>query len=44
MLDMFPGIQMDRNADEDMHTSHCCMVAIGRLQVSIIIFFFNKFY
>nr|CAD7196544.1 unnamed protein product [Timema douglasi] len=27
------GVQMDRGADDD-HTSHCCLVAIGRLQVT----------
>ena len=25
---------MDRGADEDGHASHCCLVAIGRLQVT----------
>lgn len=34
-LDMFPGIPMDqRGAEDDMHSSHCCLVAIGRLQVT----------
>lgn len=32
-LDLFPGNQHDRQNDEDMHT-HCCLVAIGRLQVT----------
>lgn len=31
--DMYPGVQMDRATEEDMH-SHCCLVAIGRLQVT----------
>lgn len=25
---------MERQAEDDMHTSHCCLVAIGRLQVT----------
>ncbi|XP_063238983.1 aryl hydrocarbon receptor nuclear translocator homolog isoform X4 [Bacillus rossius redtenbacheri] len=28
------GVQMDRGADDDGHSSHCCLVAIGRLQVT----------
>ncbi|XP_044741741.1 aryl hydrocarbon receptor nuclear translocator homolog [Chrysoperla carnea] len=33
--DMFPGVQMDRQTqDDDIHGSHCCLVAIGRLQIS----------
>lgn len=32
--DIFPGVHMDRQADDDMHSSHCCLVAIGRLQVT----------
>ncbi|XP_063929081.1 aryl hydrocarbon receptor nuclear translocator homolog isoform X2 [Zophobas morio] len=28
------GVQMERQAEDDMHTSHCCLVAIGRLQVT----------
>ncbi|XP_068086512.1 aryl hydrocarbon receptor nuclear translocator homolog isoform X5 [Anabrus simplex] len=28
------GVQMDRGADDDGHASHCCLVAIGRLQVT----------
>lgn len=32
--DMFPGVQMDRQTDDDIHSSHCCLVAIGRLQVT----------
>lgn len=28
------GVQIDRQNDDDMHTSHCCLVAIGRLQVT----------
>lgn len=28
------GVQMDRGADDDGHGSHCCLVAIGRLQVT----------
>lgn len=31
--DIYPNVQMDRNQDDDMHT-HCCLVAIGRLQVT----------
>lgn len=31
--DMFPGAAMDRPQDDGMH-SHCCLVAIGRLQVT----------
>ncbi|GBP45715.1 Aryl hydrocarbon receptor nuclear translocator homolog [Eumeta japonica] len=32
--DLFPGMQIDRPVDEDLHASHCCLVAIGRLQVT----------
>ncbi|XP_055688301.1 aryl hydrocarbon receptor nuclear translocator homolog isoform X2 [Lutzomyia longipalpis] len=32
--DMFPGVQMDRGVDDEMHASPCCLVAIGRLQVT----------
>lgn len=29
------GVPMDRGADDDSHSgSHCCLVAIGRLQVT----------
>lgn len=31
--DMFPGGPMDRPQDDNMH-AHCCLVAIGRLQVT----------
>uniref|UniRef100_A0A1I8NI81 Aryl hydrocarbon receptor nuclear translocator homolog n=1 Tax=Musca domestica TaxID=7370 RepID=A0A1I8NI81_MUSDO len=31
--EMFPGVHMER-PDDDMHGSHCCLVAIGRLQVT----------
>ena len=31
--DIYPGVQMDRSQEDDMH-SHCCLVAIGRLQVT----------
>lgn len=31
--DIYPNVQMDRNQEDDMH-SHCCLVAIGRLQVT----------
>lgn len=31
---MFTGVQMERQTDDDLHTSHCCLVAIGRLQVT----------
>nr|XP_023014441.1 aryl hydrocarbon receptor nuclear translocator homolog [Leptinotarsa decemlineata] len=34
LRDMFPGVQLDRQPEEEMHTSHCCLVAIGRLQVT----------
>lgn len=33
-LDIFPGVQIDRQSEDDMHSSHCCLVAIGRLQVT----------
>ncbi|XP_044257700.1 aryl hydrocarbon receptor nuclear translocator homolog isoform X1 [Tribolium madens] len=32
--DMFTGVQMERQAEDEIHTSHCCLVAIGRLQVT----------
>lgn len=32
--DMFTGVQMERQSEDDMHTAHCCLVAIGRLQVT----------
>ncbi|XP_018573508.1 aryl hydrocarbon receptor nuclear translocator homolog isoform X2 [Anoplophora glabripennis] len=32
--DMFPGVQLERQADDEIHTAHCCLVAIGRLQVT----------
>ncbi|XP_047512443.1 aryl hydrocarbon receptor nuclear translocator homolog isoform X3 [Pieris napi] len=28
------GMQMDRPVDDELHASHCCLVAIGRLQVT----------
>ncbi|XP_037031345.1 aryl hydrocarbon receptor nuclear translocator homolog isoform X1 [Bradysia coprophila] len=31
--DIYPNVQMDRNQEDDMH-AHCCLVAIGRLQVT----------
>lgn len=31
--DLFPGMQMDRPVEDELHASHCCLVAIGRLQV-----------
>lgn len=31
--DLFPGNHMDRQADDNIH-AHCCLVAIGRLQVT----------
>lgn len=32
---MFTGVQMERQSEEDLHAaSHCCLVAIGRLQVT----------
>lgn len=34
LIDMFPGVQLDRQNEDDMHSSHCCLVAIGRLQVT----------
>ncbi|XP_039961541.1 aryl hydrocarbon receptor nuclear translocator homolog [Bactrocera tryoni] len=32
--DMFPSVHMERPVDDEMHSSHCCLVAIGRLQVT----------
>lgn len=32
--DMFQGVQLDRQTEDEMHASHCCLVAIGRLQVT----------
>ncbi|XP_052758378.1 aryl hydrocarbon receptor nuclear translocator homolog isoform X3 [Galleria mellonella] len=32
--DLFPGMQMDRPVEDELHASHCCLVAIGRLQVT----------
>ncbi|GLV43244.1 tango [Carabus blaptoides fortunei] len=32
--DMFTGVQLDRQSEEEIHSSHCCLVAIGRLQVT----------
>lgn len=32
--DIYPGVQMDRSQEEDNMHSHCCLVAIGRLQVT----------
>lgn len=31
---MFTGVQMERQSEDEIHTSHCCLVAIGRLQVT----------
>lgn len=31
---MFAGVQLDRQPEEEIHSSHCCLVAIGRLQVT----------
>ncbi|XP_026462933.1 aryl hydrocarbon receptor nuclear translocator homolog [Ctenocephalides felis] len=28
------GVQIDRQTEEELHASHCCLVAIGRLQVT----------
>lgn len=28
------GVQLDRQNEDDLHSSHCCLVAIGRLQVT----------
>ncbi|KAL1492388.1 hypothetical protein ABEB36_010640 [Hypothenemus hampei] len=28
------GVQMERQTEDDLHTAHCCLVAIGRLQVT----------
>lgn len=28
------GVQMERVQDDENHASHCCLVAIGRLQVT----------
>lgn len=32
--DMFTGVQLERQTEDDIHSSHCCLVAIGRLQVT----------
>uniref|UniRef100_A0A1B0AAB5 Aryl hydrocarbon receptor nuclear translocator homolog n=1 Tax=Glossina pallidipes TaxID=7398 RepID=A0A1B0AAB5_GLOPL len=32
--EMFPGVHMDRPVDDEMHGSHWCLLAIGRLQVT----------
>lgn len=32
--DIYPGVQMDRAPDDDNMHAHCCLVAIGRLQVT----------
>nr|ALT07183.1 bHLH transcription factor ARNT [Dastarcus helophoroides] len=32
--DMFPGVQLDRQSEDEIHASPCCLVAIGRLQVT----------
>ncbi|XP_055378421.1 aryl hydrocarbon receptor nuclear translocator homolog [Condylostylus longicornis] len=33
--DIFPGVNLDRqNPDDSSHSPHCCLVAIGRLQVT----------
>lgn len=32
--DVFPGVQLERQTEDEMHSSHCCLVAIGRLQVT----------
>jgi hypothetical protein len=34
LIDIFPGVQLDRQSEDDLHSSHCCLVAIGRLQVT----------
>jgi PAS domain-containing protein len=34
LTDLFPGVQLDRQNEDDLHSSHCCLVAIGRLQVT----------
>lgn len=33
---MFTGVQLgsERQSEDDLHSSHCCLVAIGRLQVT----------
>lgn len=31
---MFTGVQLDRQSEDEIHSSHCCLVAIGRLQVT----------
>jgi len=31
---MFSGVQLERQTEEELHASHCCLVAIGRLQVT----------
>ncbi|XP_055598663.1 aryl hydrocarbon receptor nuclear translocator homolog isoform X2 [Uranotaenia lowii] len=32
--DMFPGVTIDRGQDDDLHNTHCCLVAIARLQIT----------
>ena len=35
MFGLISGVPMDRGVDDDAHSgSHCCLVAIGRLQVT----------
>lgn len=43
LIDIFPGVQLDRQNEDDMHSSHCCLVAIGRLQVSRLTARFSRF-
>lgn len=32
--DLFPGVTIDRGQDDDLHNTHCCLVAIARLQIT----------
>ncbi|XP_049281333.1 aryl hydrocarbon receptor nuclear translocator homolog isoform X3 [Anopheles funestus] len=32
--DMFPGVTIDRGQDDELHNTHCCLVAIARLQIT----------
>lgn len=43
LSDLFPGVQMDRQGDDELHATHCCLVAIGRLQVIIVIVLSKSF-
>lgn len=34
LIDIFPGIQLSCQNEDDMNPSQCCLVAIGRLQMT----------